>query len=121
MDVRKLAPERWTPAEAELATSLSSVFVPKAFESPGGRGLASYDPLDCSPFPPPKAAALLTCGPAKALLGLSSWSLLALHPAASGLDPERLPPPLRLALLDSLAQPLLEDLSKVLGAQVSLE
>ena len=112
--------DRWTLAEADLFTGLSALFASKAFETPGGRLTASFDPLDTGPAPAPPVTARLVCGPGTALLGLTSWNLAALHPAATGLDPERLPPALRLALLDSLFRPLLEALSKALGAEAAL-
>jgi type III secretion protein Q len=57
----------------------------------------------------------LSCGPCPAVIGLSDWHLLAIHPAAAGLDPELLPLELRLALLEALLRPVFDQLARMLG------
>jgi type III secretion system YscQ/HrcQ family protein len=75
-------------------------------------------PLDTGPAPAPEAVLEISGGGASALAGLSGWSPAALLPSARGLDPERLPIGLRLAILDVLLRPALDGLASLLGGEV---
>jgi type III secretion protein Q len=110
----------WTAAELDLNEALSTLAARKAFEAQGLKGRLAFRPFETEPLEKPGALVGLGCGPRTALLGLPDWSLVSLHPLAQGLDPERLPLGLRLALLESLAEPLLAALSAALGEKVFL-
>jgi type III secretion protein Q len=114
------SPPKWSQAEADLAGAAASLTGKRVYDSPGGQLSVAFLPFDSEPCPEPEAIAGLSFGPRTALLGLSGWTFSALHPAARGLDPARLPLELRLALLDSLFQPVFQNLSAVLGCQAAL-
>ncbi|MDR2302048.1 MAG: type III secretion system cytoplasmic ring protein SctQ [Deltaproteobacteria bacterium] len=111
----------WTAAEILLNEGLSTLAARKAFESKGLKGQIAFRPFETDPLENPGALLGLGLGSRTALLGLPDWSLVTLHPLGQGLDPARLPFGLKLALLESLAEPLLADLSKALGERVFLD
>jgi type III secretion system YscQ/HrcQ family protein len=108
----------WTAAEAQATGALAALAGVRLFDGPSCRGRLTFRPFDSEPGPRPAVVVGLTCGARAAALGLDGWSLAAFHPAARGLDPERLAPDLRLALIDLLLQPLVDDLSAFLGEEV---
>jgi type III secretion protein Q len=109
---------QWSVLEADIIGALAALTPRRSFEIEGYRGQLTFLPFESEPSPKPEIIVGLACGSRTALLGMSSWFLINLHPAARGLDPERLPIDLRLALLDSLVQPILKELSVVLGDEI---
>jgi type III secretion system YscQ/HrcQ family protein len=92
----------------------------RAFTVEGARVLLTLRPLETEPAPAPEAVFTIAGGGSSALVGLSGWSMAALLPSTRGLDPERLPLGLRLAILDVLVRPALDGLAGLLGGEVIL-
>jgi type III secretion system YscQ/HrcQ family protein len=105
----------WTPEEAELISLAASLAPKRSFDSAGVKISLTLRPFETEPGPAPAVLIRLSCGPCPAVIGLSDWHLLAIHPAAAGLDPELLPLELRLALLESLLRPVFDELARLLG------
>ncbi|MDR2442231.1 MAG: type III secretion system cytoplasmic ring protein SctQ [Deltaproteobacteria bacterium] len=111
----------WSQLDIDLFSTLSSLATHRTFNGQLGQITLNFLPFDSEPITSIAPLASLAFGNKSAALGLPDWSLIALHPAATGLDPERLPMELRLALLDSMLRPILDSLKGVLGSEVHIK